>query len=79
MIKMCDKLGYVGKTGETDIWHLHLTVMTEKGLENQQNDPGWMALSKKSKYTQLKGQVDPLNESEAGTIANLLNQYTRID
>lgn len=77
VIKAGDELGYVGHTGETELWHLHLTVMTDEGLARQLLDDNWRALSKKSPYTSLKGQVDPLSEADAGAIANLLNQYKK--
>lgn len=79
IIKQNDTLGYVGNTGETDLWHLHLTVMTDEELKKQLADPKWIKLSKKSQYTPLNGQVNPLNENEAGKIALFLNQYRKID
>jgi len=70
-----DPIGYVGKTGETDLWHLHLVVMTDDQLEKQVNDKHWQKIASQSHYSQLKGQVNPLNPDEAGPIAYLLSKY----
>ena len=77
IIKKGDSLGYVGRTGETIFWHLHLIIMTKNGLKEQLADPKWIELSKKSKYTTLLGQVNPLDEKAAGEIAKLLKKYAR--
>lgn len=75
ILKAGDSIGYVGRTGETALWHLHLTVMTDEQLENQKNAKYWQKLASQSSYSQLKGQVNPLNPDEAGPIAYLLSQY----
>lgn len=77
-IKKGDVLGYVGHTGETSLWHLHLIVMTEESLKQQLADPKWIELSQKSNYTVLRGQVDPLSKADAGDIADELNQYNKV-
>lgn len=79
IVKTGDSIGYVGNTGETSLWHLHLSVMTDEQLKKQLSDKNWIKLSKKSEYTALKGQVDPLDEKGAGKIATFLNLYQRID
>lgn len=79
IVTVGDSIGYVGNTGETDLWHLHLSVMTDEGLKKQMTDKKWVQLSKKSQYTPLNGQVNPLSEKDVGEIAKLLNQYTKAD
>ena len=76
-LKKGDKIGYVGNTGETTMWHLHFVVMTDEKLAEQQSSKFWRELAAKSKYTTLKGQVNPLDEKEAGPIAKLLGKYRR--
>ncbi|MCD8378541.1 MAG: M23 family metallopeptidase [Candidatus Gastranaerophilales bacterium] len=71
-----DTIGYMGATGETSLWHLHLGIETEEQLAKQQNSVMWQKISKNSPYSKLKGQVDPLNEEEAGLIARKLNEYS---
>lgn len=75
ILKAGDKIGYVGATGETTMWHLHLIVMTDKQLEAQKQSHFWQTLSQKTGYCSLSGQVNPLDEKKAGPIAKLLNQY----
>ena len=75
ILKAGDPIGYVGRTGETALWHLHLTVMTDEQLEKQKNSKYWQKIASQSRYTRLKGQVNPLNPEEAGPIAYLLSQY----
>lgn len=75
ILKAGDSIGYVGNTGETALWHLHLAVMTDEQLEKQINDKYWQKIASQSSYSQLKGQVNPLNPEEAGPIAYLLSQY----
>ena len=75
IINAGDPIGYVGRTGETTMWHLHLTVMTDEQLEKQKNSNYWEKLASQSGYSQLKGQVNPLNPDEAGPIAYLLSEY----
>lgn len=74
IIKAKDELGNVGATGETDLWHLHLVVMTDEALVAQLSDPKFIEASKKSQYSAIKGQVDPLDETAAGEIANVLKE-----
>ena len=74
-LKKGDKIGYVGRTGETTMWHLHFVVMTDEKLAEQKSSKFWKELSAQSKYTTLKGQVDPLDEKVAGPIARLLKKY----
>lgn len=78
IVKLNDTLGYVGKTGETDLWHLHFTVMTQEGLKNQLADSSWINKSKKSPYTALRGQVNPLDSLVAGKIAKVFNVYRKV-
>lgn len=73
IVKNGDVLGNVGSTGETDMWHLHLVVMTEDALKEQLTDPKWLDVSKKSQYTTLKGQVNPLDENITGELGAILN------
>lgn len=75
ILKKGDKIGYVGSTGETTMWHLHLIVMTEEQLAKQQKSKFWQRLSKSSGYCKLTGQVNPLDEKSAGPIAKILNKY----
>lgn len=75
ILKAGDKIGYVGATGETTMWHLHLIVMTDKQLEAQKKSNYWLTLSEKTGYCSLSGQVNPLDEKKAGPIAKFLNQY----
>ena len=70
-----DSIGYVGHTGETSLWHLHFSVMTDEQLEKQENDEYWQKIASQSPYSKLKGQVNPLNPDEAGPIAYLLSKY----
>lgn len=67
-------LGYMGSTGETTLWHLHLYVMTDEKLAYQLKSKQWLDYAAKSQYSQLRGQVDPLNRKEAGPIADILNE-----
>ena len=77
ILKAGDKIGYVGATGETTMWHLHLTVMTDNQLVAQKQSKFWTTLSKKTGYCTLKGQVNPLDEKKAGPIAKFLNEYRK--
>lgn len=72
-----DSIGYVGRTGETSLWHLHFSVMTDEQLEKQKNDKKWLKIQANSPYSQLRGQVDPLNEVDAGPLAKLISSYNR--
>lgn len=76
-LKKGDKIGYVGATGETTLWHLHFIVMTDKKLAEQKASQYWQELAKQSKYCSLKGQVNPLDKNEAGIIAELLSNYKK--
>lgn len=75
ILKAGDPIGYVGSTGETALWHLHLTVMTDDQLEKQKRNQYWQNFASQSNYSPLKGQVNPLNPEEAGPIAYLLSKY----
>ena len=75
ILKAGDPIGYVGNTGETSMWHLHLSIMTDEQLEKQNTDEYWQKISSQSRYSKLKGQVNPLNPEEAGPIANFLSEY----
>lgn len=75
ILKAGDRIGYVGNTGETSMWHLHLTVMTDEQLKKQNSSKYWQAIASQSRYSQLKGQVNPLNPKDAGPIAYLLSKY----
>lgn len=77
ILKAGDPIGYVGSTGETSMWHLHFSVMTDEMLEKQMKDKFWLDLAARTQYATLKGQVDPLNFEDAGPIAKLINQYRR--
>lgn len=70
-----DSIGYVGNTGETVLWHLHLAVMTDEQLKKQNSDKYWQKIASQSRYSQLNGQVNPLNPEDAGPIAYLLSEY----
>lgn len=70
-----DKIGYVGSTGETTMWHLHFVVMTDEQLEKQQKSKYWKELEKICGYCNLSGQVNPLDEKSAGPIAKILGEY----
>lgn len=72
-----DSIGYVGRTGETALWHLHLNVQSEEQLAKQKADSIWLDYEAKSPYSQLKGQTDPLNKDEAGLISVRLNEYRK--
>lgn len=70
-----DPIGYVGSTGETSMWHLHFTVMTDEQLEKQKSSKYWQRIASQSGYSQLKGQVNPLDPEQAGPVALLLSEY----
>lgn len=70
-----DSIGYIGHTGETSLWHLHLSVMTDEQLEYQKHSPKWQKIQANSPYSVLRGQVDPLDENSTGPLAKLLNTY----
>ena len=72
-----DTIGYVGSTGETSLWHLHLSIETKEQLEKQLQSKMWQKVSEFGSYSQLKGQVDPLNIKEAGLISKRLNNYKK--
>lgn len=76
-VKKGDTLGYVGCTGDTELWHLHFVVQTEESLELQKKNKMWNDYAKKSEFVTLKGQSDPLNEQESGYIARCLNEYRK--
>lgn len=75
IMKAGDSIGYVGRTGETSLWHLHFSVMTDEMKLKQSSDSNWLNLAKKTPYVPLKGQVNPLSREDAGPIAVLINQY----
>ena len=75
ILKAGDKVGYVGATGETTLWHLHLIVMTDNQLVAQKQSHFWTTLAGKTGYCKLLGQVNPLDEKKAGPIAKFLNEY----
>lgn len=75
IIKAGDPIGYVGSTGETTMWHLHFTVMTDEALEKQINSKYWRTLASQAGYSELKGQVNPLSREDAGPVADLLSEY----
>ena len=75
IMKAGEPIGYVGSTGETTMWHLHLNVMTDEALEKQQKSKYWKEIAEKSRYSYLKGQVNPLSRKDAGPIADLLSTY----
>ena len=74
-MKAGDPIGYAGSTGETTMWHLHFTVMTDEALEKQLNSNYWKTLASLSGYSKLRGQVNPLSKKDAGPIAELLSKY----
>lgn len=71
ILKAGDSIGYIGSTGETVMWHLHLIIMTDEKLKEQQESEFWKKLAKND-YCPLRGQVNPLNKKEAGPIADVL-------
>lgn len=71
-LKSGDSVGYIGNTGETSLWHLHFSVMTDEQLKYQLHNKMWLDFSKKSDYSKLSGQVNPLSEKDAGRIANVI-------
>lgn len=75
ILNVGDPIGYVGSTGETTMWHLHLNVMTDEALEMQKNSKYWQKLASQANYSKLKGQVNPLDRNDAGPIADLLAEY----
>lgn|SRR5574344_407231 len=76
IIRVGDTIGTVGKTGETQVWHLHLSVQDLKERTEQLQNPTWLKLFKKhGVYATPCGQIDPLNNEKAKGIANYLNQY----
>lgn len=75
IVKAGDKLGYVGATGETTMWHTHFVVMTDEKLIKQTQSKFWQEYCLKTNYCKLSGQVNPLDSTEAGPIANKLNEY----
>lgn len=76
-VKMGTPLGYVGSTGETSLYHLHLVVMTDKQLAAQKQSKMWLDMAKHSEYSSLCGQVNPLNKKDAGEIADVLNDVLK--
>lgn len=77
IVQKGDTLGVVGNTGETTLWHLHMTVSSDEQLAKQKKSKMWQNVSQISKYSSLRGQSDPLNEKESGFIAKLLNTYKK--
>ena len=78
IVQAGDTLGIVGKTGETNVWHLHFSVEDLAEKEKQLANPTWKNLSEKHKsYAEPRGQVNPLDSVKAGEIAKLLNKYRR--
>lgn len=75
IMKAGDPVGYVGATGETTMWHLHLTVMTDEAKAAQENSKYWRTLASQAGYSALRGQVNPLDKKEAGPIADCLKEY----
>ena len=78
-INLGDKLGYVGATGNTAMWHLHFEVMTDEAKKKQEKDPNWQKASSESQYVEIRGNVNPLDRKEAGPIADILNHYKNKD
>ena len=70
-----DLIGFVGRTGETELWHTHFMIMTEENLQKQLSNPLWLKYSLKTKYCPLLGQSNPLDSAEVGYIANILQEY----
>ncbi|MCI1274240.1 MAG: M23 family metallopeptidase [Clostridiaceae bacterium] len=72
-----DAIGYIGHTGETTLWHLHLSVMTDEMLEKQLKSKTWQKIASESQYSTLCGQVNPLSEKDAGPIAKVLHAHIK--
>lgn len=70
-------LGYMGCTGETVMWHLHLCVMTDEQLAKQLKSKNWLNISAQSQYSSLRGQVNPRDKKDAGPIADELNKILK--
>ena len=75
ILKAGDSIGYVGATGETVMWHCHLMIRTDEAREKQQKSKYWHTIASQSKYSSLRGQVNPLSPEEAGPIAYKLSEY----
>lgn len=74
-----DTVGYVGATGETAVWHLHMSVCDLDVQKEQVKNPLWQKLHKKHRgYAKPLGQVDPLDSTKAGPVSSALRVY-RID
>lgn len=76
-LKAGDPIGYIGHTGETTLWHLHLSVMTDEMLAKQLQSKTWQNISSNSPYSTLCGQVNPLSEKDAGPIAKVLHAHIK--
>ena len=76
-IKRGTPLGYMGRTGETVMWHLHFCVMTDEQLAKQLKDKNWLEMAAQSPYSSLRGQVNPRDKKTAGPIADILNKMLK--
>ena len=75
VLKAGDPIGYAGCTGETSLWHLHFSVMTDEAKQMQLNSKMWQTLASQAGYSKIKGQVNPLDKKAAGPVAELLSKY----
>ncbi len=76
IVQAGDTIGTVGKTGETEVWHLHFSVCDLDAQKAQQKNPIWQKLFKKNTvYATPMGQIDPLNKEKAGKISEVLGLY----
>jgi len=74
--KTNDTLGIVGNTGETAVWHLHLSVQDLDVKKQQAKNPAWQELYHRFKdFAKPEGQVDPLDSTKAGKITQILKTY----
>ncbi|MBS4760485.1 MAG: M23 family metallopeptidase [Clostridium sp.] len=76
IVQAGDTIGTIGKTGETEVWHLHFGVCDLDVQKMQKKNPTWLMLFKNNTvYATPMGQIDPLNKEKAGKISEVLGLY----